>query len=123
MRMVAATLGPDDVVLALSATGKTPELLDAARIARQYHARVVAVTRVRIRQWPRAADVSLTLDVPEVADVLKPTASRFAYLVAIDLLATGVAYQLGPEAQENLRRVKYNLMNIREGEILEPLGD
>ena len=61
--------------------------------------------------------------MPEIPDVLKPTASRFAFMATIDLLATGIAYQLGSEAQETLRRIKYNLMNFREGEVLEPLGD
>jgi DNA-binding MurR/RpiR family transcriptional regulator len=83
---------------------------------------VVAVT------WPgselaEAADVALTIAVPEIPNILKPTASRFAFLVAIDLLATGIAYQLGGEAQETLRRIKFNLMNFREGDVLEPLGD
>ncbi len=122
MRMVASTLGPDDAVVVLSATGRTPEVLDAANIARQYHAKVVAITRPATA-LAAAADVAMTIDVPEISDVLKPTASRFAFMVAIDLLATGVAYQLGLEAQENLRRIKYNLMNIREGKVLEPLGD
>jgi len=122
MRMVAATLGPDDVILAISATGRTPELIDAVRVARQYHARIVALTRPGSDLATRA-DVAVTVEVPEIDDVLKPTASRFAFMVAIDLIATGIGYHLGPDAQETLRRMKYNLMNIREGDAMEPLGD
>lgn len=122
IRMVASTLRPDDVVIAISATGRTPEIVHAANLARQYHAVVVAITQPN-SELAAAADVALTIGVPEIADILKPTASRFAFMVTMDLLATGVAYQLGLDAQENLRRIKYNLMNLRDGEVLEPLGD
>jgi DNA-binding MurR/RpiR family transcriptional regulator len=122
MRMASSTVGADDALIVLSATGRTTEVLDAARIAHQYHAKVVAITRSGTK-LADAADVALTVDVPEVPEVLKPTASRFAFMVTIDLLATGIAYQLGTDAQETLRRIKYNLMSIREGEVLEPLGD
>ena len=122
MRMASSTVGVGDAVIVLSATGRATELVEAATIARQYHAKVVAITRTG-STLAEAVDVALTVDVPEITDVLKPTASRFAFMVTIDLLATGVAYQLGIDAQENLRRIKYNLMNFREGEVLEPLGD
>ena len=122
MRMAASTVGPEDAVIVLSATGRAPEVLDAAQIAQHYHAKVVAITRSDTN-LAEAADVALTIDVPEIPDVLKPTASRFAFMATIDLLATGVAYHLGGDAQETLRRIKYNLMNFREGEVLEPLGD
>lgn len=122
MRMAASTVGADDAVVVLSATGRTREVLDAAQIARHYHAKVVAITHPD-SPLANEADVALTIEVPEITDVLKPTASRYAFMATIDLLATGIAYQLGGEAQETLRRIKYNLMNFREGEVLEPLGD
>ena len=122
IRMVVSTVGPEDAVILVSATGRTEEIIEAAGIARQYHARTVAITRDG-SQLAQAVDVPLTANVPEDPDVMKPTASRYAFLAAMDLLATGVGYQLGLSAQENLRRVKFNLMNIREGEVLEPLGD
>lgn len=122
IRMVVATLGSDDVVIVISATGRTPELIDALHSAQQYHARTIAITSPR-SQLAEAADVALTVKVPETTEVLKPTASRYAFMVVVDLLATGVAYQLGQGAQETLRRIKFNLMNIRKGEIREPLGD
>ncbi len=122
MRMVVATAQPEDVVIVISATGRTRELLEAAGIAQRYSATVIALTCPG-SELAQAADISLTVEVPEIVDVLKPTASRFAFLAALDLLATGVAYQLGPIGQETLRRVKLNLMSMREGDVLEPLGD
>lgn len=122
MRMAAATATADDAVVAISATGRTPELLDAVATAANYGAVVVAVTRTG-SELARSARVALTVDVPETVDLMKPTASRFAFLAIIDLLATGVAHALGSEGQETWRRVKLHLMRIREGEVLEPLGD
>lgn len=122
MRMVVATVQPDDVVIIISATGRTRELIEAAEIAREYNARVIALTRSGSR-LAETADIGLTVDVPEIVNVLKPTASRFAFLAALDLLATGVAYRLGPEAHQTIRRVKLNQVRKSGGDILEPLGD
>jgi DNA-binding MurR/RpiR family transcriptional regulator len=122
MRMVASTLGPDDVVIAISGTGRTSEIIDAAKIAQQYHSVVVAITQPDT-ELAAVADLALTVQVQETPDILTPTASRFAFMVTLDLLAAGVGYQLGLSAQENLRRIKYTLMNRRDGEISEPLGD
>ena len=54
LRMVAATLDERDAVLILSASGLTPEILGAARIVKQYRARIVAITDAtrRWRRWP-----------------------------------------------------------------------
>jgi len=122
MRMVVATLGPDDTAIFISATGRTSEMVDAAGIARQYHAHTIAITPPH-SALSEVVDVALSVAVPEDADVMTPTASRFAFLAVVDLLAAGVGYRLGETAQETLRRVKYNLLNFREGEVMEPLGD
>ncbi|WP_421723144.1 MurR/RpiR family transcriptional regulator [Bauldia sp.] len=122
MRMIACTLGADDVVIALSATGRIPEILGAVRLAQDYHACVVAITKPD-SELAKAADIAVTIDIPEISNILKPSASRYAFMVVVDLIATGCAYKLGGDAQETLRRIKYNLLNFREGEVLEPLGD
>ncbi len=122
MRMVVATVRPEDVVVMISATGRTRELIEAVDVAKEYGARVVAITRPK-SELALAADIALTVEVPEIVNVLKPTASRFAFLAVIDLVATGVAYQLEPQGQETWRRAKLNLMSMRKGDLLEPLGD
>lgn len=49
MRMIAATLGRDDVVIAVSTTGAANEVIEAAGIAKQYGALVVAITKPQSR--------------------------------------------------------------------------
>jgi RpiR family transcriptional regulator, carbohydrate utilization regulator len=39
------------------------------------------------------------------------------------VVAAATGYRLGPVARENLRRIKFNIMDARAGEKLEPLGD
>ena len=122
MRMTAATLRPDDVVIAISASGKTAELIEAAELARGYGATTIAVTAMAS---PLAAAVEhpLSVAIAESPDTLTPTAARFAYLAIIDLLSAAAGYALGPSARESLRRIKYTALNHRTGNVLEPLGD
>lgn len=121
-RMTAATLKAGDVFIAISLTGRTRDVIDAVELARHYGARAIAITTPG-SDLALAADVALTALVPEYADTLTPSASRFAFLTIIDLLAAATGYRLGPVARENLRRIKYDVLTRRPGTILEPLGD
>lgn len=122
MRMVAATFGRGDVVVAISTTGMTKEVIEAAGIAKQYGALVVAITKPQSR-LASIADIALGVHVPEAPDALKPTASRYAFLAAIDLLAASTAYCKPLEAQTRMRRIKYELLKGTEGNSNGPLGD
>lgn len=122
MRMIAATFGRDDVVIAISTTGAANEVIEAAGIAKQYGALVVAITRPQSR-LASIADIVLGVDVPEAPDALKPTASRYAFLATIDLLAASTAYCKPLEAQARMRRIKYELLKGTDGNSNGPLGD
>ena len=122
MRMVAATLEKKDVVLAISTTGKPKEVIDAVAIAKEYGATIIAVTKPN-SPLAAAADIALGLYVPETPNALKPTASRYAFLAAIDLLAALTAYRSPRDAQERMRRIKYALGKYGGGEADGPLGD
>jgi RpiR family transcriptional regulator, carbohydrate utilization regulator len=121
-RMAAATLKPGDVFLALSSTGRTSEVIDAVSIAARYGAKTIAITRPE-SDLARAADIALTVWIGEYPDALTPSASRFAFLAILDVVAAATGYRLGPSARENLRRIKFNIMDAQSGEKLEPLGD
>lgn len=122
MRMTASTLKPNDVVIAISATGRTREVIEAVELARHYRAASICITAPN-SELAATCDVELAIGVPEFPDTLKPTASRFAFLAAIDLMAVAAGYKLGDDAQETLRRIKYNVLTHRGGNELEPLGD
>ncbi|MBL4916543.1 MurR/RpiR family transcriptional regulator [Szabonella alba] len=122
MRMTAATLHANDVVIAISASGKTAELIEAVELARGYGATTIAITAMA-SPLIRSVQHPLGVAIPENTNTLTPTAARFAYLAVIDLLSAATGYALGPSARESLRRIKYAVLNHRNGNILEPLGD
>jgi len=121
MRMIAATLGRNDVVIAISTTGNAAEVIEATTVAKQYGAFVIAVTKAPSR-LAAIADIALGVHVAEAPDALKPTASRYALLAVIDLLAASTAYCKPREAQARMRRIKYELMKAN-GNAGDPLGD
>jgi RpiR family transcriptional regulator, carbohydrate utilization regulator len=122
MLMNAATLGRNDVVIAISTTGTAAEVIAAATVAKQYGALIIAIAKPQSR-LAAIADISLSVHVPEAPDALKPTASRYALLAAIDLLAASTAYRKPREAQERMRRIKLELMKATSGDADGPLGD
>ncbi|TPL04582.1 MULTISPECIES: MurR/RpiR family transcriptional regulator [unclassified Mesorhizobium] len=122
MRMTASTLKPGDLVIAISATGRTREVIEAVELAKHYRANAICVTAPDT-ELTRVCDVRLTMAVPEYPDTLKPTASRYAFLAAIDLLAVATAYRIDGPARETVRRIKYNAQIHRTGKEMEPLGD
>jgi len=122
MQMIAATLGPQDAIVALSISGLTAELLAAIDIARGYGAKVIAITRAGTPLAQRA-DWLLPIVIDETDFVFKPTASRYAVMLAIDILATTLALHQAGDNRERLRRIKLALDTHRGGDNRLPLGD
>lgn len=110
-RMSAATLGPGDAALAISNSGRSKPVVEAVQIARSFGATTVAITQAKT-PLAAAADIVLSVSIAEVADILRPSPSRYAHMAIVDTIATGVAARLGPRARESLRRVRYTLARI-----------
>lgn len=106
--MSASALVPGDVVVAISHTGRTRELLESVPIARAAGATVVAISDPHS---PLAAISSIVLNVRvrEDTDTHTPMISRIAHLLVIDTLAVGVARSGGPATTERLHRMKESL--------------
>jgi len=122
MKMTAAILGPQDLVLALSVSGITPEVISAVEIARTYGARVGAITRAGTALAERS-DWKRPINIEETDFVFKPSATRYAMMRAIDVLATTNALNGASENHEHLRRIKLALDRYRGGDSRLPLGD
>ena len=103
--MSASLLGKGDVVVAISGTGRTRELIRSVEIARDAGADVIAITS-SASPLARLATVALNADVPEDLDVYAPMTSRMVHLVMIDALSVGVAIARGPELVKRLKRAK-----------------
>ncbi|CAM3787191.1 MurR/RpiR family transcriptional regulator [Rahnella bruchi] len=122
VRMMCSAVAPNDVVLALSLGGYTTEIIESVAIARQYGAKVIAITT---QDSPLAAnaDIVLPLIVRENDYIFKPSTSRYAMLAMIDVLATELAMANKTQAKDRLRRIKLALDGHRGGVDRQPLGD
>lgn len=106
--MSAATLTPGDVVVAISHTGRTKDVLESVLTARDVGASVIAITSPR-SPLAEAASLTLPVDTEEDTDLYTPMMSRLAHLAVIDVLATGIALRGGTAVEGNLRRLKARL--------------
>ena len=120
--MMAATLTVDDVLIALSITGRYEPIIQATGVAAQYGAHTIAVTAPGSPLSRVASDVVLFL-VEEPENILSPTPARYVLLALLDILAYEVAAIRGESAMEPMRRIKYQLVNTRDGDDSKPLGD
>uniref|UniRef100_UPI00197EC519 MurR/RpiR family transcriptional regulator n=1 Tax=Burkholderia sp. Ac-20379 TaxID=2703900 RepID=UPI00197EC519 len=121
-RMVASTVDAQCVVVALSVTGRVPELLESCALAKRYGARIVALT-APASPLAQLADDLIPVVAFETDFIFKPSTSRYAMMMALDVLVTEVALRLGDGCRETLRRMKHALDVHRGGGDRQPLGD
>lgn len=110
--MAATLLQEGEVVVAISASGRTVDLLRSCELAREAGAEVIAITASG-SELARIASLTLAADVPEDPDVYAPMSSRIAHLTLIDALSVGVALAGGPELVARLERTKQTLCDKR----------
>ncbi|SHF21223.1 transcriptional regulator, RpiR family [Modicisalibacter ilicicola DSM 19980] len=116
-RMVAAASHTGDVIVIISYTGRTRELVEIAKVGRDNGAVVLGITAP---DSPLAAQCTETLEVvtPEDTDIYMPMTSRMIHLALIDVLATGVTLRRGEDFLPHLKKIKDSLQATRF-----PLGD
>ncbi|HEY1091232.1 MAG TPA: MurR/RpiR family transcriptional regulator [Burkholderiaceae bacterium] len=110
--MSATMLRTGDCAVIISNSGRSRDLLDAAEIARKKGATTIIITAsgsplAALGQSP--GQVLLAVDHPEDFDRYSPMVSRILHLMAIDILTTGVALQLGQGLRPVLQEIKRNL--------------
>lgn len=113
--MTASMLRPGDVVVVISNTGRTRQLVEAARVAREAGGTVVGIVGAA---GPVSAecDVTLLVETLDNTSVYTPTTSRIAALVVVDVLSTAVALRRDERHGERLREMKQRLNVFRSGE-------
>lgn len=121
-RMIAATLDKDCAVLIVSTTGEIDEINQNAKVAKQYGAKIISITRAST-ELSKLSDVHLHVHVHEAESIFKATPSRYALLAAVDAIALEVANMRQDECKEILRRMKYNLDSLRGSDQRFPVGD
>ena len=111
-RMLAADARAGQVFFLVSYTGRTRELVETARLARDNGATVIGMTS----PGSPLADMSnivIGVETPENTDEYMPMTSRIVQLVVLDVLATGVTLRRGPEFIPHLKKIKDSLAATR----------
>jgi glucokinase len=121
-QMSANILGPEDVVVVISSTGRINELLLAVDIALARGAKVIAITS---SQSPLAKRASLTVAIDHSEDVATqvPMISRILYLLLIDIFAVGVAMRKSGEDAQGAASVDALLDNGLTTKKLQSLAE
>ncbi|EOS93222.1 MurR/RpiR family transcriptional regulator [Erwinia tracheiphila] len=111
-RMHCINCTEGDVIVLISHTGRTKNVVELAQLARENNATVLAITSPG-SLLACEATLALTVEVPEDTDIYIPMVSRLAQLTLIDVLATSFTLRRGAKFRDNLRQVKAALKGSR----------
>lgn len=120
--MLASTVDKQDLILCCSLTGESSGLERAVSVAREYGATTMALAPSN-SSLAAAVDAVLAVDSPPDDDILSPSSMRYAYLIAIDIVAYSVAIARNDAGREKLRRLKQQLAMSRDKPDVQPLCD
>ncbi len=98
--MSASTLSEEDVVVGVSHSGSTKDVVDSCRIAHEAGATVICITGHNRSPITKVADIKLltaTRERPLASGALR---SKIAQLHVLDMLFTGVALQIKDQTME-----------------------
>jgi RpiR family transcriptional regulator, repressor of rpiB and als operon len=102
MAMSAALLEPGDVVVAISHSGATTAVVEAAELARERRATIVAITNSAESKLAHLADAVLVSASQGSPITGENAASRIAQLTLLDALFVRVAQRHGSDSLRNL---------------------
>jgi RpiR family carbohydrate utilization transcriptional regulator len=112
-RMAAAGANESTVIMVFSFTGRTQSMIEIAQIAKQSKAKLIAITSLS-SPLAKLADVTIPSgDELEDTTIYVPMTTRIVILTIIDILATGLALELGPAIDSTLTRIKHSLDSTR----------
>ena len=110
--MSASSLDENCVALVFSYTGRSLNIIEAAKLAKERGAVVVGVTD---KNSPLAEFCDPVVNNPNIEDTVlfAPMVSRICQLAIVDILATGVAMEKGLDAWEHLKKIKQSVSLFR----------
>lgn len=109
----ASLLRPGDVVIAVSHTGASVEILEAVKIAKKAQATVIAISSYMRSPISQIADICLYGMSREVSYRSEAMASRLIHLAIVDLLYTGVMLKQPDNLIENMNKVRFAISSRR----------
>jgi RpiR family carbohydrate utilization transcriptional regulator len=110
--MSAVTLGQNDVVVAISQSGRTRDLMHSIQLAQQHGAIVVSLAPQNT-PVSEAANLPIFINIEEDTEQFTPMTSRIAHLMIIDMLAVAVTQRRGPDFANHLNAIKQSIHSLR----------
>ncbi len=111
--MSAALMTPRCVVVAVSHSGSTKDIVETLEIARQAGAASIAIVSHRKSPVAALADVALCVHTRETGFKPEPMSSRIAHLSVIDVLAVGVALRRSEKFVASVQKTRQALISKR----------
>lgn len=102
----AAMLGPGDVVIGVSHSGTSKDVVTAVHIAKEQGARVIALTHVGKSHLTKLSDVALQVSSRETAFRTEAMSSRIAMFSLMDAVFVALALRRYETAVSNIQRVR-----------------
>ena len=120
--MLTAAARSNDVIIGSSFSGRNAELIKCFNLARENGITTIALTQSD-SPVAKAAELVIGIDLPEGDNIFRPTSTRFAYLAVVDVIASLGAYRNRKLSQVTLRHIKQQLVEHRDGDDRQLLGD
>lgn len=110
--MSALSLTEEDVVVAISQSGRTRALIHSVELALEAGATVISVAP-QDTPLSQLGSIAIYVNMEEDLQVFTPVSSRIAHLLVIDVLAMGVARYRKPLLKDYLKRINKMLRTLR----------
>ncbi len=112
-KTTASLLSNEDLVVAISDSGRTKELLESLKIAKKAGAKIMAITSNMGSPVTEVSDIVLLTSSKETPFRGSALASRMAQLAVIDVLFLGVATTEYDQTIEALNKTRVVMQNSR----------
>lgn len=113
MAMAASILEPNDVVIGISASGSSRDIVDALTLAKERGAITIGITHYAKTPMDRVLDIKLAVSSEETFYRTESTSARIAQLSIIDTLFIGVALRRFDKTIENLKLTREAIVSKR----------
>jgi DNA-binding MurR/RpiR family transcriptional regulator len=110
---IAANLSPSDLLLSVTYSGETRDIIEALETARRRHAATITLTSVPRSSAARLSDVVLLSAASRKARAGETVASRVAQLAVVDVTTAIIALRKKAELRGGSERIERELSKKR----------
>jgi DNA-binding MurR/RpiR family transcriptional regulator len=114
MLIMASLAGPGDVIVAVSHSGKSPEVLKTVKLAQENGARAIAITSNKSSGIGRIANIHITYEAKESMLETGSITTKLAQFFIMDLIYTQIVKEMSESAAENKQKTAVAMEFLRQ---------